>query len=727
MTNASMGFRRTGLCKLYFLFVVLLFWCSQAVHAITVTATPSTCVSGTTGGTKSWSNASRALTNDNSNATVSVDGTTSRYLQCTNFGFAIPTGAVINGITVTVERKSSRTDNGGSRDAFVRLIKGGTIGTVDRATSTIYTTSNNVTEPHGSNTDLWGQTWTSTDINASTFGVAFAATKPSSSGRSHTVSVDVISVSVDYSTDITPPSVASINLASYNTAGGATVDWLVTFSEGVTGVDAGDFSLTPSAGVTGTSIASVTGSGALWTVTVNTGSGSGTLGLNLVDNDTVIDFYSNKLGGTGLGNGNFTGQVYTIDKVNPLVVSIKRTGSNPTNAATVSWQVIFNEAVTGVDVGDFALISTGTISGAAMAVTGAGTTYTVTASGYSGTGTLGLNVVDNDTIVDIAFNKLAGTGLTGLANGSRTGEVYTIDRNAPTVVSINRDLANPSTENAVTWTVTFSEDVTGVDAADFALVTSGLSGAAITDVSGSGSSWVVTVDPGYGSGTVGLNLVDNDTVIDGFTNPLGGSGAGNGNFTGQVYTITTDPLASYRMEQASWNGTTDEVVDQQGANPGTAKNSATTGNTQALTGDPGTCRSGLFVNAGSPTITKGYIDLTVNFPYFADSFTLSGWIRTANNATSKQWIFSHNTGGKGYALSLGEAGTGRLRFSSGGTSTANLDSPSAAASLLASNTWYFVVAVADFSSGVDVVRTLYAFTTTGALVSGFPVTVTTTG
>ena len=35
---------------------------------------------------------------------------------------------------------------------------------------------------------------------------------------------------------------------------------------------------------------------------------SGTLGLNLVDNDTVIDVVSTKLGGTGVGNGNFTGQ-----------------------------------------------------------------------------------------------------------------------------------------------------------------------------------------------------------------------------------------------------------------------------------------------------------------------------------------------------------------------------------------------------------------------------------
>ena len=44
------------------------------------------------------------------------------------------------------------------------------------------------------------------------------------------------------------------------------------------------------------------------------GSGDGTLGLNLVDDDTIIDALTNKLGGTGTGNGNSTGETYTIDR-----------------------------------------------------------------------------------------------------------------------------------------------------------------------------------------------------------------------------------------------------------------------------------------------------------------------------------------------------------------------------------------------------------------------------
>ena len=66
---------------------------------------------------------------------------------------------------------------------------------------------------------------------------------------------------------------------------------------------------------------SVSGGGASYTVTASSGTGSGTLGLNLVDDDSITDAAGNKLGGTGAGNGNFTGQVYTIDRTAPTVTA----------------------------------------------------------------------------------------------------------------------------------------------------------------------------------------------------------------------------------------------------------------------------------------------------------------------------------------------------------------------------------------------------------------------
>jgi hypothetical protein len=50
-------------------------------------------------------------------------------------------------------------------------------------------------------------------------------------------------------------------------------------------------------------------------VTVNTGSGSGTIRLDITDNDSITNGSSNPIGGIGLGNGNFiTGETYTVTK-----------------------------------------------------------------------------------------------------------------------------------------------------------------------------------------------------------------------------------------------------------------------------------------------------------------------------------------------------------------------------------------------------------------------------
>jgi MSHA biogenesis protein MshQ len=300
------------------LLLLLVIGCvTSLAHADTQTADPSTCTGSGTG--SAWSNAARAVGSDNSYATASVDGTTTAYLACTGYGFSIPTDATINGVTVNVERKSSSTSNGGSLDAAMQLVKAGLIvatATNDRATSTIYGTTDAI-EAHGGNTDLWSTALAPSDINNVTFGAALKATKPSSSGGAQTISIDNISILINYTT---LPKVVSITLVGINPTNEPSVKWTVTFSENVTGVDAADFAVV-SSGLAGTpQIIDVSGSGTTYTVTATTGNGgaNGTLGLNLVDNDSIQSAASGvKLGGAGTGNGNFTGQVYTIDTTAP--------------------------------------------------------------------------------------------------------------------------------------------------------------------------------------------------------------------------------------------------------------------------------------------------------------------------------------------------------------------------------------------------------------------------
>ncbi len=118
------------------------------------------------------------------------------------------------------------------------------------------------------------------------------------------------------------------------------------------------------------------------------------------------------------------------------------------------------------------------------------------------------------------------------------------DTTPPSVLSIRRANANPTSAAQVDFTVTFSESVTNVDIFDFTLTTSGVSGAYVVSVSGSANIYTVSVNTGTGNGTIQLNLSDNDSIKDAAGNPLGGVGAGNGSFTsGEVYDVQKDASA----------------------------------------------------------------------------------------------------------------------------------------------------------------------------------------
>jgi CSLREA domain-containing protein len=111
----------------------------------------------------------------------------------------------------------------------------------------------------------------------------------------------------------TVPTVVSSARVNSSPTSLANVDFTVTFSEPVTGVDmAGptfnDFTLT-SAGISSASVTAVSGSSTTYTVTVNTGSGNGTLRLNVVPGGSIVDAALNPLAA-----GFTTGQIYSVIK-----------------------------------------------------------------------------------------------------------------------------------------------------------------------------------------------------------------------------------------------------------------------------------------------------------------------------------------------------------------------------------------------------------------------------
>ena len=471
--------------------------------------------------------------------------------------------------------------------------------------------------------------------------------------------------SIVFTVDTASPSVLSINRTGSSPANSSTVQFTVTFSESVTGVDATDFAVARP-GSPGHRSGRSPGQGATRTVTVNTGSGDGTLGLNLVDDDTVIDLAGNPLGGTGVGNGDFTtGQAYTIDKTAPAAPAI--TSSNPAPPSNDTTPNLLGTAEAGSTVKIYTnstCTSSVSTSGTAACVRVAGldrrcghhehdhellrhrnrccgerlrlldarfayaedsaapTVSTVNST--TPNGTYGIGAVISVRVNFSEAVTVTGTPQLTLSTGSpsTTAVNYTerlgheradlqlhggrgqqlqrpqllLDelaraeqrhdqgrgreqrnadtsehvqrqlarwflrardrRRAPTASSINRTGTNPTNGSSVSYTVTFSESVTGVDATDFAVATTGsVTGASVGTVTGSGTTRTVTVSAGTGEGSVGLNLVDDDSIVDVAGNKLGGVGTGNGNVTGQIFTIDRTGPAVSNVSSSTANGT----------------------------------------------------------------------------------------------------------------------------------------------------------------------------
>lgn len=120
---------------------------------------------------------------------------------------------------------------------------------------------------------------------------------------------------------------------------------------------------------------------------------------------------------------------------------------------------------------------------------------------------------------------------------------------APTVLSVTRNTPSGETVNTSTFqscgttlvfTVTFSESVSGVDTADFALSGAGSTGMTIQSVSGSGATRTVAVNcpPDANRGAVNLVLAASPSIIDTNSNALTSNTIGSA----QGYNLVDDIL-----------------------------------------------------------------------------------------------------------------------------------------------------------------------------------------
>jgi len=192
--------------------VVTLFILAMVALAFANTAGPNLAGTGGTSGTCDgattfcWTSPGNITANDGVNAQVALGSSaTSNELQGTNFGFAIPAGSTINGITVEI-KKQAVSGTGNPTDLDVTILKGGiatgtNLGHLGPGNG--WLTAGGI-DTYGGSSTLWGATWTPADINASNFGVQISCTEWV--GLPATAGVDFIRITIAYTPPAPPPT-----------------------------------------------------------------------------------------------------------------------------------------------------------------------------------------------------------------------------------------------------------------------------------------------------------------------------------------------------------------------------------------------------------------------------------------------------------------------------------------------------------------------------------------
>ncbi len=336
---------------------------------------------------------------------------------------------------------------------------------------------------------------------------------------------------------------------NYDADPGVLNSWMLT-------INYGDAS-TSASPVTG-----VSGSGDAYHVTVSA-TADGTYNLDLVSSGHgIADMANNQLTDTAPTGADETYAVSTqaIDDASPELESIERhnPASQDTNSQTLVYSVTFSEDVTGVTASDFALSpdsTGGTGASPVTGVSGSGDAYHVTVSATAD-GTYNLDLVSSGHgIADMANNQLTDTAPTG-ADETYAVSTAVIDDASPELESIERH--NPASQDTnsqtLVYSVTFSEDVTGVTASDFALSPDSTGGTGSGTGSGSGTGqFTQTRSPN-------LAIPDLQTVSD----AIAVSDSGNATSVSVDIVITHEYIGDLKIDLIAPDGTTRTLHDNSG-------------------------------------------------------------------------------------------------------------------------------------------------------------------
>jgi Bacterial Ig-like domain len=198
-----------------------------------------------------------------------------------------------------------------------------------------------------------------------------------------------------------------------------------------------------------------------------------------------------------------TDNTVTYDITRPTVTINQASAQvDPTKDTPIAFTTTFSEVVTGFTASDVVL--TGTAGATTTVVTGGPSVYTISVSGMTGDGTV-IASIPAGGVQDGAAN-------TNIASAS-TDNTVTYDGSRPSAVIVPAAVTEPTQVSPVTFSVSFSEAVTGFDATDIDLSASTAFGSAtpVTVVTGGPTVYTVKVYGMTTDGTIAVSVAPNKT------------------------------------------------------------------------------------------------------------------------------------------------------------------------------------------------------------------------
>jgi hypothetical protein len=329
----------------------------------------------------------------------------------------------------------------------------------------------------------------------------------------------------------------------------------------------------------------------------------------------------------------------------PVVSSINRVSAANTNQSTVNYTVTFDKAVTGVDVSDFQVTSTGATTATIASISGSAGTYTVVLNAISGDGTIRLDL------------KSSGTGIQdvegrAIVSGYTSGQVYTVDQTAPTITGVT---SSPSTGSkkagdVIQVLVGFSENITVTGTPQITLET-GTTDAQISYISGSGTNQLrfdYTVAAGNNSvdldytSTSALSI-NGGTILDAFGNVanLNLASPGSSNSLGANSSLVVDTQVpsgfDFTINQASVTVANQAGISitLSGAEVGTMATAQFTDGTTTVTSNPTiTSSSQTISSVNLSSLADGTVSISVTLTDAAGNISTSVTKTIAKDALS---------------------------------------------------------------------------------------------